>query len=402
MAKNTIEISGLDYTGKSTQAEMLAMETWHQHVKNLGSLAGYACHALPNNLSEQDLFRWWFEESTLPELGHALTAAYVERQRLAEASKGIDVAVVERGSTMLRAQIAANFATRQCTEPSAFYEQADDIVGADTAELDGGAERTELMLTRDPLWLARNIGYVQYARQPKKSGNGFSESQNAFYATYLRNMERALIDLGVQRGIPTVAVDRSAVDVQNVIRRHPALEAASLPTILGHDPIVVGLAGLSESGKSAVAADLAAFYGFNRIKLGYFNEKVRGIGERYGSPQRVALEALHFLATNRHMQRITFESLHGPELSAAMKLLLGDRWRSVYLELDEETRIDRLRGQNPDADNATIATLLEDQRRKDATKITAGIEAYKRIADVVIVNSGTIEDASAAIMKGIL
>jgi len=163
----------------------------------------------------------------------------------------------------------------------------------------------------------------------------------------------------------------------------------------------VGLGGLSESGKGSVANELTDRYGFSRLKIGYFNEIVReGTGEQYGDPHEIAMNIVRFIANNRHLRRITLESFHSPNLAAELKLLLGERWQSIMLEVDKETRqrrtIEESRGEGIEADKA-IAT----QAAKDTTKIERGALEYGHLADLRIDNSGPIEQTVSNIAKGL-
>lgn len=109
MSERIIEISGRDYIGKSTQADMLTY--WSlQNCKNFGGFGSFA-HGIPNNQTEEELWNWWFRDTSFDELSDALVNAYLSRQD-AVLNAPHDFVVVERGASMIGAQIAANFSTR--------------------------------------------------------------------------------------------------------------------------------------------------------------------------------------------------------------------------------------------------------------------------------------------------
>lgn len=394
MPRQIIEFSGPDYMGKSTQADMLTFETWDVHVHNFGSFGGYG-EGIPKNLSARESFDWWFVTSSLDEMVNALTSAYIDRNHQASKSD-VDVAVYERGRSAIKAQIVANFATRVNGNVADYIETVCKLVDAKLANLSDETLRTEVFLKPDGDWQLAQQKHQLYARNtsaPKE----FTDSQNQFYGLYLKNLEEVL-NILMDKDDVSLMVDRPAVDVNNSLRMDERILEGKLPQLLQHDPLIIGLSGMSESGKSQVADLLATEHGFSRLKLGYFNESQRAVNEKYANPNKIAMQVTHFLSTNRHLARVSFESLYGPEVSADLKLLLGERWKSVYIELDQATRIERLRKQNPDTDDIL---LLQQQTMKDVAKIAAGVETYRDYADVVVDNSGTASQTAARIMEGI-
>lgn len=390
--QHLIEISGPDYVGKSTQAELLTYATG-RFAHNFGGYGGYS-DKLPSQLSADEDFAWWFRDTNLPQLGNALIGAYHNRARVALASPH-ELKVVERGATMVRAQLAANFATRREVDITEVVDEVDALVVPRLGTVPASA-RTEFYLSEQPAWTAQTHKLRQHGRQFKPDGNGYSEAQNAFYAQYMHNVRSALAHYHAQGTgmMQHVAVDRSAVDVQNLIRSNSALTSLHLPILLNHPHHYVGLAGMSESGKSSLAANLAALHGFARFKLGFFNEATRQ-DTAYGKPSAIALRIAHFLVTNRFIQRASFESFHDPRLSAELKLLLGDHWTTVYLETPADTRQARLLAESPHIDPRV---LLAEQGAKDARKSFHGTPGHATIADIIIQNTGSPEEATARLV----
>jgi len=393
MRTEIIEFSGPDYTGKSTQAEMLTFETWHNHVHNFGSFGGYG-EGFPQGLNAQEHFDWWFNTSSLDEMVNALTSAYLDRDHQAINGQ-IDVAVYERGQSMIKAQLAANFATRASDDVSNYIDIISEVVDSKLSGLDSKNKRTEVFLTVDTDWRERQQKYRSYVRSITTPTGEFSDSQNEFYSAYLYNLEKALGLLSKDNNL-VVAVDGPALDVNNRLRASQDIFGGQLPALLPQDPLVLGLAGLSESGKSHIAGLLQVEHGFTRLKMGYFNEAQRHPDVKYADPSRIALHVLHFIATNRHLSRVSLESLHGPHINAELKSLLGERWKSIFIDLNQTTRIERLRQQYPDIDDIL---LLQQQIAKDAIKREAGVESYRDYADVVVDNIGTPAQTVAKIMK---
>jgi len=394
--REIVEFSGPDYTGKSTQADLLAMETLGTHVHNFASFEGYGA-GIPEGLTPSEHFVWWFERTTIEDMADVLTSAYLDREEQARRSS-IDLAVYERGRTMMRAQLAANFATRDDANVADYIEQSTELIDQRLMGLATDVKRTEVMLLPDAEWLASQEDNRKHARTQKTSASVFTDYQNEFYAQYLANLNEAITIIGEKDQPVTVRVDGPAVDVNNHVRSLEEVYNGALPQLLPQDPTILGFAGLSESGKSRIAELLAAEHGFTRLKLGFFNERGRDLESAYARPKQMAMDVLHFVATNRHLRLISFESLHGAQMSAELKLLMGERWKPVFITLDEEARLQRLIEQFPEAD---AAQLIEEQARKDSTKRNAGVEAYAQIADIIVNNNGTPQETVGTILKGL-
>lgn len=397
MAVNIIELSGADYSGKSTHAEMLTYFT----LKNIHNYGGYNNYgnAFPSGMNPGEFWTWWFEESSTEELGTAIVKAYNTRQSIAERSN-YDVGVVERGETMVRAQLVANFATRREVDFHDCIEEVDSIVTSKILKPATGTHKSEFNLEMDKQWFDKMPERGKYVRNPANFDNNFSKYQNDFYSKYLSTLRQTISYYGEQSSAQKILIDRPAVDIQNIIRKHDLISELKLPVILEQNPLVVGIAGLSESGKGTVAEEMARRYGFTRLKLGYFNETSRiSTGDMYGNPNTIAMNALRFIANNRHLKRITFESLYGPHLAMEFMSLLGkDRWKAIMLEVPEDIRKKRLVNQYPDLDANEV---ILDQRIKDDQKLSQGILEYENIADFNIDNSGTIDETLDKIAKGL-
>lgn len=396
MADTIIEMSAADYCGKTVQAEMLTYWTL-QNPRNFGGYGTYG-DAIPANLSPAENWAWWHESTTIEEFGGALIGAYNARQEAAAASHH-DFAIVERGASMVRAQIVANFATRRCIEIDELFDRVDWLADEHLAPAPAGTHRFEFSMANDATWAGYNGKFRPHTRSFDAGNKKFTPAQNEFYAKYQQNLAAALEHYREASGdeVIPIVIDKPAVDIQNQLRGHEALAHVQLPKLLEQEPTILGLAGLSESGKGSVADALAADHGFTRFKIGFFNELARN-GAAYAHPRDVAMGIVHFIACNRQMQRATLESLHNPRLACEMKMLLGDRWQIAYIEVPQAVRAQRLIDQYPDR---TPGMLLAEQAIKDATKSGQDIERHRSFADIVVDNSGKLEDSTKVIMEAL-
>lgn len=175
------------------------------------------------------------------------------------------------------------------------------------------------------------------------------------------------------------------------------------------------IGGMSESGKSTFGRYLDQ-YGVKRLKIIFFLKRVM---EREGvkgdfvnwnarnmkvKPEwvfRVFADEFILWTQEQGIEFCCLESLYNPGLAVHLRERLGqDRMVVVYVDMDEKIRLQRqMIRQN--------LTSLEDARQlmlpRDQMKREWGVPAIANISDVIIDNSGTIEDlikiADANIVK---
>ncbi|KAJ3578673.1 hypothetical protein NPX13_g1894 [Xylaria arbuscula] len=163
---------------------------------------------------------------------------------------------------------------------------------------------------------------------------------------------------------------------------------------------IYALAGLSECGKSTVADMIHKAHGTGgaRLKMSYL---IDGASNDLGhdiyslSRKRRAAALLRGLdAYGRYhwyLSTLTIESVHRYDSIAALKSYLGSLLQIIYIETDEELRLER---------SARPRLRLE---QKDAVKKERGAERVKEIADVVLGNNGpkeSLEKALRALLQG--
>ena len=175
------------------------------------------------------------------------------------------------------------------------------------------------------------------------------------------------------------------------------------------------IGGMSESGKSTFGRYLDQ-YGVKRLKIIFFLKRVM---EREGmkgdfvnwnawnmkvKPEwvfRVFADEFILWTQEQGIEFCCLESLYNPGLAVHLRERLGqDRMVVIYVDMDEKIRLQRqMIRQN--------LTSLEDARQlmlpRDQMKREWGVPAIANISDVIIDNSGTIEDlikiADANIVK---
>lgn len=149
-------------------------------------------------------------------------------------------------------------------------------------------------------------------------------------------------------------------------------------------PPVIALGGLSECGKSTSGVFLSRDEGAVRFKIGFLLTQAaarQGLADPYAlSPMRQAellLDELNrFADAHVDVELITIESVHRAESIAALKSLMGERLRVVYVDVPFAVRLARSGGNRQ---------ALEG---KDRIKTRRGADRIP--ADEVLDNSGSV------------
>ncbi|WP_159944992.1 MULTISPECIES: DUF4254 domain-containing protein [unclassified Nocardiopsis] len=156
------------------------------------------------------------------------------------------------------------------------------------------------------------------------------------------------------------------------------------PALSPYLPPVIALGGLSECGKTTSGIFLNRDEGAARFKIGYLLTQAaarQGLADPYAlSPTRQAElllgELNRFADAHRDTRLITIESVHRAESIAALKEMMGERLRVVYVDTPRALRLARSGGDE---------RALEE---KDRIKTERGADRIP--ADTVLDNSGSV------------
>ncbi|WP_160049938.1 DUF4254 domain-containing protein [Nocardiopsis sp. FR4] len=151
-----------------------------------------------------------------------------------------------------------------------------------------------------------------------------------------------------------------------------------------HLPPVIALGGLSECGKTTSGIFLNRDENAARFKIGYLLAQAaarQGLADPYALPPTRQAELLldelnRFADAHLGIGLITIESVHRAESITALKEVMGERLRVVYVRTPRAVRLARSGGDE---------RALEE---KDRIKIERGADRIP--ADVVLDNSGSV------------
>jgi thymidylate kinase len=386
MAK-ILSLNGVDKVGKSTQARWLSLDSGSVAIEVAAPLSQF--HPAWREIA--DMTAWWFSPDNTDDFIDVILDSVRFRRESAESSRA-QLVVFDRGLDMYFAVLVASIQVKL----GATYEEAHALV-ADRLHRKGGAglgEDTALLLTHGDATAGQKMTFQ------RGDPSEHSEADRLRYAHYQTLLHQALRERGQDAEFVPIDARGPILAVQNqirgVIRDRLGL---TLPDLGRNIRRLIGLGGLSESGKSSVGDRLSREHGFGRLKIRYFAELMaRRVGDVHALSVeefvRLFVQELNGYA-NAHpfVENFSIESLHDPDLPAQLIKVFGDRFRVIYCECDRDLAARRIaRDQELPLERAVAIVAA-----KDKTKLGRGADRVKELAHHPIDNNGTREALLAAV-----
>lgn len=364
-----ISVNGSDGVGKTQQIALLEDEKALCFTRRL---VDYTSRWPKLNPVEE--FNWWFRDVPFPEL----VSIIIEAIKARHASRKSDrINIDDRGTRMFKAVCAATLLIREQTTIEQTIERIDSLFDK---ELRQCPPEQEIFLRANPEYRAKIKPMLQIIDARSTKHLPWQKEMYVEYQIWLTHfMDHYFQGANSAR---VVHVDSCILDTQNKLRKIISeMCDVRLSPVCDTLEKIVAFGGLSESGKSSFAEALSMRHRYYRLKIKYFDEivKARGLPSH---PDTLGCELLSFFKSHRHVVHASIESLHSPDLPAYLKLLFGARFKTVYLDTPESTRIWRT------AQELGISAndIAEKVREKDRVKISRGADRVKDIADVVFSN----------------
>ncbi|PKV83494.1 hypothetical protein [Streptomyces sp. TLI_146] len=366
---NVIALDGADNSGKTTQLRLLRRATGDE-VR----IGGSVHHYQPRwpELSGAELAHWWFTGSRSEELVTLLLDGY--RRRLDALTDRPGWVVLDRGLATVEASCVASVMLK------------DDCSARDAEAMVAGV-RAEVLGESAPEPYSVLLG-LGPAVEGAALSVGRERGADERYARYQYLLHTAL-QTRRSRHSAVIEADRAdIVDVQNQFRSHLSQVGLQVRPLLGGVRRVIGLGGMSESGKSSAGEYLRRRFGTTRLKLGYLIELAaarNGLTDPYGEEPRLLAELVvdeldRYAHAHYYLLDYTIESLHRPDITSELKRLLGKRLDVVYLDASPQVRARRSL-----VDPAALA-------RNDEVKRARGADRIAATCDLLVDNSGPRPD----------
>lgn len=369
---NTISLNGRDGSGKSQQLRLL---NWGNKEKL------YITKPLINysdrwpKLKGSEMSQWWFQDVPMEELTDIIIESLNSRYRDYDGNK---ITVHDRGWRMFKAVCVATKVTREKVS----LEEAIKVVDEQFEKgLDHTPDEAEILLEVDSSYFSKVKNLIKIIRPDESIG--FTEDSQIRYVLYQKNLTEAMNVYFSSSNAHLINVCEPIIDIQNKIRSlFNHLTNLKISNLGQGISLAVGFGGLSECGKSSFAENLRSQYNFLRLKLRYFIEIIEQRGDTW-TPESVFFELLHFLEDHPYVPLISFESLHGPDIPAMIKLMLGNRCKIVFIDTEKNVRVDRCAKELDISIEEAARIVVE----KDKIKQGRGADAVKDISDIVFNNS---------------
>lgn len=365
-----IGINGVDNLGKSTQIRLLPFFS-SESLRIMDSLSHYVSEL---SLPPKESFKWWME-SDPAEFTRAIALGV--KARIDESRA--DICILDRGTFMFRAVCLAKWLLHERVSLATLSAHVSEIFGS------CGALEDELnvLLTRDQQYIDQTRVLRSFLTGAVKKASPFTEDENRLYGRYQNNLTDAIEQVASESNVVYVSAGAPILEVQNAIRRglNAAIGKTLFVNLAAQTKLIVGLSGMSESGKSTMAEKLVAESNGVRLKLNFFNF---GQISDCSPEESLAIKFMLFCHTHYFRQNFTVESLHGIRLSAYLKLFFGSRFRLLYLDTPLDVRVQRWQ----DANTVTWEAALQAISARDAEKEILGCSQIAGIADEVVVFKG--------------
>ncbi len=372
--KAIVSLNGIDGTGKTQQIKILGND-YPDYFHIPKALVEYSSR-WPKIRNEISFSKWWFEEISIYDLFDIFVESLNNRNLDNSTDK---IVLLDRGCNMFKAVCVATWITR---DDQISLEYASGIVNEKFQKGLRFDPKEEIQIILKPCQEYRKkIEPLLNVWDPPQVFTEFTQNR---YERYQKNLRNTMAIFFPNSEFLEIYVDASICEIQNRIRHFLNKRTGlNLTEFANSISLMVGFGGLSESGKSSFAEHLRKSYVFSRLKLRYFIEILEKRGE-LRTNEKIVFELLYFLKCHYFQERISLESLHDPFIPAFLKLLLGEKFKTIFIEVAEEERIRR----EAQALKVNLGIAKDDIRKRDVIKQNRGALRVKDIADFVVNNNG--------------
>lgn len=368
-------LDGPDNVGKTTQVTELSRNN-PDIVSVYSDLSNYP--PFPK-LTGTDLFNWWFLESSPQEFCDAIYGSLYLRN-LDILGDNAPIVLVDKSIYNFDTRVTATLCQRGMT----LQESLEIVQNSKQRHKVVPIEQLRLLLKPDK-------PYVDKAKK-----ENVQQWQEHLYSEYQNHLFR-ILGSQVKQGIYTQVAGSGTVSEVSARVKDGIFE--ELRQQIGRLPepcSVIGISGLSESGKSSIGEFLSHHFNIWNIKLRYF---ARLICNKYNIAEKdllfrndqdfVALlffeQLILFFSEQSCREAISVESLHSFQFTAALKELMKNQFKILFVNSSLQVRINRTSSEtaNLAVSKPEITNLIV---QKDKVKTERGVGQIEQIADYVINN----------------
>jgi len=387
--KKIISLNGLDKSGKSTQAGLLKNN--YKLISIADKLS--SCDGWPN-LKGQELFNWWFIEGETENVTSTIYGGISQRNKQIRQSD-CPLTIIDRGNDMFD---GVCIATTMIRENLSFLESKKRVY-----EIKSNFHLEDLDEEKIFYQTGENIEEMVLTSRRRYKEIGFSQNSERLYDRY-QNTLASVLSKQLKGNIYSQIIDgRMAISEVYQNTEKAMREHLKKGLDLSRINLIVGIGGMSESGKSSLGEYLQKSKKFERIKI---KDIIGGIEKKYqkylGGNSIYEVEdtllSTLFLEEISKLQgdeRIVIESLHNYGFTKRLKEITGDKFKIVYVETPKQLRIKR----NSKDLSKSLAESKKEVERKDKVKQKRGTHLIKGISDIVLQNKYGLDKTKEDLIK---
>ena len=310
-----ISLNGLDGSGKSTQIKLLKNKN-PDLIDIFGGLENY----FPFNQKERD-FDWWFLNNKDEEFLNVIYESISKRNEKIKLSKK-PIIIIDKGIIHFDIRVICTLLIKHLNE-----EKSKALISLKKEEfkIEDLEDFKIFFINSSPNPKSNNLNinniYAKYQiYQKEKMGK------------YLTQIDKNVIKFNSKGNIEEVSNNLNNL-IYNLLKTRISLPISKT---------IIGIGGLSESGKSSLGLYLSRTYNIWNLKLNYFNNELCNIyqikPESLHSNDKKYISILeaeiisNFLNTNYYQKCISIESLHNFLNSLYFKDIFKDIYQIIFIE----------------------------------------------------------------------
>ena len=357
-----ISLNWTDNTGKTTHAKLLTLKNDY-NVALIWSIAKYDNRW--QTKANHDQKDWWTSSDNEDAFMSLFVESILARNVAIERLKNVDIAILDRGLTMLESTVVSNLQIKKWISKETAENLFNDFVIKHYGKIKNLEDASILLHYSDNI--SENVDYTIANNQCWE----FSDQENQRYRIYQKYLNENLID-NLIKFDSSIKANTPIMITQNTIRQNINEKLwYNIPLFWENIDMIYGVGWSSEAWKSSFWEISRKNHNFVNLKLKYFSEIIKQKypnltpdSEEFGMHMIVEIDK--FADTHYYFKRYSLESLRYPWSVVFFKKFRGEKFKSIFIDSDKGIRINRYADDNNiDIEKATQAVLNKDNGKKD-------------------------------------
>lgn len=379
--KVIISLNGSDGAGKTTQINLLYNKNPY-FIDKIGGLENY--YPFKQVKNDRD---WWFVKSSPEEFCDVIYASISERSR--DIKKSVKpVILIDKGLFTFDARILSTLMIKGLSEESA-------------RKLMNEYKKKYNINIEEEMNIFLTLGGIEEQQEIQEQRGKYDDFDQERLSIYKKYQLLQYLEISKQIHNDAYIIVDATDSIEKInLKLNELIKIAMEKQIKIPDvkKQIIGIGGLSESGKSSSGRILMHEHDIPNLKFNYINDI---ICQRYGLDYSdlfkndtsmigtlVIDEITTLLERMYYWDIISFESLHNFGLTSRMKEICPNNFNIIFIKTSKDKRVNR----NAFELNTSFNESLKQVDNKDKTKISRGASRIENIADYIIENDGSIDN----------